>query len=78
MCLGIPARIIAIGEGLRAEVELGGILREADLTLVPEARVGDYVLVHVGYAIQRIDEAVARETLELLREMALAEDEAQR
>ncbi len=77
MCLGIPAQIVSLGEGPRAEVEIGGIQREVDLTLVPEARVGDYVLVHVGYAIQRIDEDEARETLSLLRQMAEAAGEVE-
>lgn len=77
MCLGIPAQIVSLGEGSRAEVEIGGIQREVDLTLVPEARVGDYVLVHVGYAIQRIDEDEARETLSLLRQMAEAAGEVE-
>ncbi|MBI4319843.1 MAG: HypC/HybG/HupF family hydrogenase formation chaperone [Chloroflexi bacterium] len=75
MCLGIPARIVSLGDGSGAEVEVGGVRREADLTLVPEARVGDYVLIHVGYAIQRIDEAAALETLRLLRQVLGIEDE---
>ncbi len=72
MCLGIPARIISRADGSSAEVEVGGVRREVDLTLVPEAVVGDYVLIHVGYAIQRVDEAEAQATLELLRQMAEA------
>ncbi len=70
MCLGIPARIVSRKEGCCAEVEIGGVSREVDLTLVPESKVGDYVLIHVGYAIQRIDEAGALETLTLIRQMA--------
>lgn len=75
MCLGIPVRIVSLGEDFRALVEVGGVRREADLTLVPEAEVGDYVLLHVGFAIQRIDEVEARETLSLLCEMARYVDE---
>lgn len=75
MCLGVPAQIVSLGEGSRAEVEIGGIRREVDLTLVPEAGLGDYVLLHVGYAIQRIDEVAALETLRLLKEMAELADE---
>lgn len=75
MCLGIPARIVSLGEDFRALVEVGGARLEADLTLVPEAKVGDYVLLHVGFAIQRIYEVEARETLSLLQEMARYVDE---
>ncbi len=78
MCLGIPARIVSLGEAFRAEVEIGGIRREVDLTLVPESKVGDYVLIHVGYAIERIDEAEAMETLALIQQMAEAVDEGSR
>ncbi|MDO8670954.1 MAG: HypC/HybG/HupF family hydrogenase formation chaperone [Dehalococcoidia bacterium] len=76
MCLGIPARIRSIGGGSQAEVELGGVVRGVDLTLVPEARIGDYVLVHVGFAIQLIDEGEALETLRLLQELAGCESGA--
>jgi hydrogenase expression/formation protein HypC len=69
MCLAIPGRILSIqGDGdLRiGEVDFGGVSRAANLAFVPEAVVGDYVLVHVGFAIACIDEAVAKETLEAL------------
>ncbi|MFN2376603.1 MAG: HypC/HybG/HupF family hydrogenase formation chaperone [Candidatus Binatia bacterium] len=69
MCLAIPGRLVGIiGEGdLRVgEVDFGGVSREANLAFVPEAAVGDYVLVHVGFALAVIDEQVARETLEAL------------
>lgn len=69
MCLAIPGRILAIeGDGdLRVgEVDFGGVSRATNLAFVSEAAVGDYVLVHVGFAIARIDEAVAKETLEAL------------
>jgi len=72
MCLGIPGKILDCFEsqGLRmARVEFGGIVREACLECVPEARVGDYVLVHVGFAISRIDEEEAARTYQLLEEM---------
>ncbi len=75
MCLGIPAQIVSRAQDFSAEVEIGGVRRNVDLTLVPEARVGDYVLIHVGYAVQCIDEAEATETLNLLRQMAEAVDE---
>ena len=69
MCLAIPALIKSI-DGYLAEVELAGVTRRASLQLTPEARVGNYVLLHTGYAIGVIDEAEAQETLKLLEEMA--------
>ncbi len=71
MCLAIPARVIQIEEGLGL-VELGGVVREASFMLLPDVQVGDYVLLHAGYALQRVDEAEAEETLRLLAEMAEA------
>jgi hydrogenase expression/formation protein HypC len=73
MCLGIPGKITEIYElnGLPSgKVEFGGILKEVCLAYTPEAQVGDYVLVHVGFAISRIDEAEAQETMNLLNEIA--------
>ncbi len=58
--------------GATAKVDFGGVTREADLTLVPEAATGDYVLIHAGFAIQLLSEEEARETLELFRELAEA------
>ncbi len=75
MCLAIPALIKYI-EDKEAEAEIGGITRRISLWLTPEARVGDYVLVHTGYAINILDEEEAEETLSLLEEIAgLAEEE---
>jgi len=71
MCLAIPAQGIKIEEGLGL-VELGGVGREASFMLLPDAQVGDYVLLHAGYALQKMDEAEAEETLRLLAEMAEA------
>jgi|DewCreStandDraft_4_1066084.scaffolds.fasta_scaffold96714_1 hydrogenase expression/formation protein HypC len=68
MCLAIPVQIIAI-EGDQAEVELEGVRRRVGLALVPEARVGDYVLVHTGFAINVLDADEAQATLALLAEM---------
>jgi len=56
-------------------VELAGVVREVSLMLLPEARVGDYLLIHAGYALQRLDEADAQETLRLLAEVAQAGQE---
>lgn len=72
MCLAVPGRIVEIsGEGeLRmGKVDFAGVQRQACLAYVPEAQLGDYVLVHVGFAISRIDEQQAMETLEALREI---------
>ena len=69
MCLAIPALITSI-EGKEAEAEIGGISRRISLWLTPEAKVGDYVLVHTGYAINVLDQEQAEETLQLLREIA--------
>ena len=74
MCLAIPALIKSI-EGKEAEAEIGGIIRRVSLWLTPEAEVGDYVLVHTGYAINVLDQEQAEETLKLLREIAEAAEE---
>lgn len=68
MCLGIPARILKL-EGELAEVEIGGAMRKANIQLVPDAKVGEYVLLHAGFAIQKLDEKEALETLKLLEEL---------
>ena len=74
MCLAIPALIKSIA-GKEAEAEIGGITRRISLWLTPEAEVGDYVLVHTGYAINILDQEEAGETLRLLQEIAgLAEE----
>jgi hydrogenase expression/formation protein HypC len=69
MCLAIPALIKSV-EGTSAAVEIAGVEREISVALTPEARVGDYVLVHTGFAIGVVDEEEAQETLRLLEELA--------
>lgn len=72
MCLGIPGKLLDAydANGLRmGKVQFGGIVREACLAYVPEANVGDYVVVHVGFAISRVDEEEALRTYTLLEEM---------
>jgi hydrogenase expression/formation protein HypC len=69
MCLAVPVQVVSI-DGNEAEVEIGGVKRRVSIILTPEARVGDYVLLHTGYAINVIDEAEAQETLKILEEMA--------
>jgi len=71
MCLAIPALIKSI-DGQQAEVDIEGITRDASLQLTPDAKVGDYVLLHTGYAISIIDAAEAAETLKLLKELSEA------
>lgn len=68
MCLSIPAQIIAI-DGLMADVSVGGTIFRAGIHMVEDARVGDYILLHAGFAIQKISEKEALETIEILREM---------
>jgi hydrogenase expression/formation protein HypC len=68
MCLAIPAKITRI-DGTDAEVEIGGIGRRASLMLTPEAQVGDYVLLHAGYAINVVDQKEAEETLAIFAEI---------
>jgi hydrogenase expression/formation protein HypC len=69
MCLAIPMRIVAI-DGVSAVAEVDGVSRQVRLDLLPEVSLGDYVLIHAGLAIARVDAAHAEETLSLLRSLA--------
>ncbi len=69
MCLAIPSKITKI-DNLMAVIDVDGVQREASLLLLEDAQVGDYVIVHAGFAISRIDETAAMETLALLKEAA--------
>ena len=69
MCLAVPVKIVSM-DGDEAETEIAGVRRRVSLVLTPEAKVGDYVLLHTGYAIGVVDEAEAEETLKLLEEIA--------
>jgi hydrogenase expression/formation protein HypC len=71
MCLGIPGKVVGIEKNV-AKVDVGGVLRDISLDLCPDVSVGEYVLIHTGFAIQRVDEEEAKETLDLLRQMAEA------
>ena len=74
MCLAIPSEIIEIKDKM-ATIDVGGVRREVSLLLLPEeASVGDYVLVHAGFAIQKIDKEAAEETFRLFEEIAAQED----
>lgn len=78
MCLGVPGRVDTVWEvhGMRmAMVDFGGIRKEVCLAYVPEVEVGDYTIVHVGFALTKLDEASALETLELMRGVGLLEQE---
>ena len=66
MCLAIPSMIVKIEDEM-ATIDVDGVTRKASLLLVEDARVGDYVIVHAGFAIRKIDEEVARESLKYLR-----------
>lgn len=68
MCLAVPARVLAI-DGAMGTVELSGVTREVSMMLLPEARAGDHVLVHAGFAMQVVDEREFEETQALLAEM---------
>ena len=68
MCLGIPMKLVS-KEGNTGKAELDGVRRTVALDLLPEAKLGDYVIVHAGYGIQILDEDAARETLELLAQI---------
>lgn len=78
MCIGIPGKITEIidQKGLRmGKIDFGGVIREACLEAIPEAQVGDYTIVHAGFALNILSEEDARETLDLLREISAIEDE---
>lgn len=72
MCLGVPGKVLEVADSVwgAAKVEIGGVTRDVSLQLTPDATVGDWVLVHAGFAIQHIDEKEAEETLRLLDEIS--------
>ena len=69
MCLAVPAQIVE-REDMLATVDVGGVRRQVSMMLLPEAKIGDYVLIHAGFAMQQIDEEEAKLTWSLLQEMA--------
>ena len=78
MCLAIPGKVLTkenIGGVEVGQVQFGGITRQVALGFVPEAQVGDYVMVHVGFAISRVDADEAQRTYEILRELGTLEEE---
>ncbi|MFJ7996384.1 HypC/HybG/HupF family hydrogenase formation chaperone [Streptomyces sp. NPDC096310] len=78
MCLAVPGRVlrtVEVDDALMAEVDFGGVRKEVCLQYVPDAAVGEYVVVHVGFAIQRLDEKSAQETLANFEKLGLLEEE---
>ena len=78
MCLGVPGKVVELYEhaGMRmATVDFGGVRKEACLEYIPDLAVGDYAIVHVGFAISQLDEESALETLRLLHEVGLLDEE---
>ncbi|MBK9326881.1 MAG: HypC/HybG/HupF family hydrogenase formation chaperone [Hydrogenophilales bacterium] len=73
MCLAIPARVVEVAENDLAIVDLGGVRKDVSLALVEDVKVGDYVIVHVGYALTRLDPEEAEKTLALMAEAGLLE-----
>jgi hydrogenase expression/formation protein HypC len=77
MCLALPARIVEIISDDQAIVDLGGVRKEVSLALLDEAEVGDYVIVHVGYALTRLDQDEAEKTLALMAELGSSEQKVE-
>jgi hydrogenase expression/formation protein HypC len=78
MCLAVPGRVLSIEERdntLMAEVDFGGVRKEVCLQYIPDIGVGEYVMVHVGFAIQRMDEAAAQSTLSDFERLGILEEE---
>lgn len=78
MCLGVPGKIVEIyqtGGLTMGKIDFGGVTREACLAYIPEAQIGDYTLIHVGFALNIISEAEAQETLALLKQIADLDEE---
>ena len=78
MCLGVPGKVIEIYEtnGLKmGKIDFGGVVREACLAYVPEIEIGEYTVIHVGFAISQLSEEEAQATLEILHEIADLEEE---
>lgn len=74
MCLAMPAKILSI-DGDEAEVDFGGAIRKTNVSMV-DAKVGEYVIIHAGFAIQKVDEEEAKETLQLWNEFLDSSEEA--
>ena len=78
MCLGIPGKIVELYEAngiLMSKVDFGGVVREVCIQTLPEAKVGDYTIVHAGFALNLLSEKEARETIEILKEIDFLNEE---
>ncbi|MFI8347794.1 HypC/HybG/HupF family hydrogenase formation chaperone [Streptomyces sp. NPDC085596] len=78
MCLAVPGKVVAIDDGadpLTGLVDFGGVQKQACLEYLPDVKVGEYVIVHVGFALQKLDEESARASLELFEQLGLLEEE---
>jgi len=78
MCLGVPGKILDIytsGTLQMAKIDFGGVVREACVEAVPEAKVGDWTIIHAGFALNLMSEEEAAETLDVLRQLALIDEE---
>ncbi len=78
MCLAVPGRVVSVHEEsgtTMAQVDFGGVQKKICLAYLPETEVGEYVIVHVGFAIQRLDEEAARETLATFERLGILEEE---
>jgi len=76
MCLAVPSKIIEINDTV-AKVDVDGVVRETSIMLLDDVAIGDYVIVHAGFAINKLDEAAAKKTLEDMRNLLAADREAQ-
>jgi len=76
MCLAIPAKVVELTEGKMASVEIGGVKKSVSVSLVDGINVGDYVIIHTGFALSKLDPEEAEQTLELFAEMAMLTGEA--
>lgn len=76
MCLAIPVKVVELRAADQALVDVGGVRKEIDVSLVEGVQSGDYVILHVGFAINRLDEAEAQKTLAMLREMGVQPEAA--
>lgn len=74
MCLAVPMKVISLKGGVGV-AEMSGVKREISFIMLPEAQIGDYVIVHAGFAIQKLNEEEAQKTLDLFREMAALKDD---
>ncbi|MFI9722191.1 HypC/HybG/HupF family hydrogenase formation chaperone [Streptomyces sp. NPDC052396] len=78
MCLAVPGRVVDVGERdgtPMAKVDFGGVVKDVCLAYLPDLQVGDYTIVHVGFALQRLDEEAALATLELFRSIGALDEE---